>query len=65
MKNIEIKVDGNTITITADLTQEFGLSSSGKSIIVASTDGSVSIPGHEHIKIGVNVYRPRPKDDRS
>lgn len=64
MKNIEMRVEGNTLIITADLTQEYGLSSSGKSSIIASTDGSVSVPEHENIKVGVNIYRPRPKDGR-
>ena len=30
MKNVELKVNGNTLTITVDLTKEFGPSSSGK-----------------------------------
>ncbi|BCL83641.1 hypothetical protein ccbrp13_61060 [Ktedonobacteria bacterium brp13] len=64
MKNIVMRVEGNTLIITADLSQEYGLSSSGKSITIASTDGNVSVPGHEHIKVGVNIYRPRPKDGR-
>ncbi|BCL79552.1 hypothetical protein ccbrp13_20170 [Ktedonobacteria bacterium brp13] len=64
MKNIVMRVEGNTLIITADLSQEYGLSSSGKSITIASTDGNVAAPGHEHIKVGVNIYRPRPKDGR-
>ncbi len=61
MKNIEISVDGNKLIIMVDLDQEFGLSSSGKSITVASTEGNVSVPGREEIKIGLNIYRPKPK----
>lgn len=62
MKNVEIKVDGDTLTITVDLSQEFGPSSSGKSITIASTEGNVSIPSREEVKIGLNIYKPRPKD---
>jgi len=62
MKNVEIKVDGNKLTIIVDLSQEFGPSSSGKSITVASTEGNVSVPGTEEVKIGLNVYKPRPKN---
>ena len=62
MKNVEIKVDGNKLTIIVDLSQEFGLSSSGKSITIASTEGNVSVPGSEEVKIGLNVYKPRPKN---
>jgi hypothetical protein len=61
MKNIQINVEGKKLTIVVDLDQEFGLSSSGKSVTVASTEGNVSVPGHEEIKIGLNVYKPRPK----
>jgi hypothetical protein len=57
MKNIEMSVEGTTLTIRVDLTKEFGLSSSGKSVIIASTEGNVSIEGHEEAKIGLNVYR--------
>ena len=61
MKNIEMKVEGDKLIIVVDLTQEFGLSSSGKSVTVASTEGNVSIPGREEVKIGLNVYKPKPK----
>ena len=57
MKNCEMKLNGNILTITIDISKEFGLSSSGKSIIIGSTEGNVSIPEKEEIKIGVNVYR--------
>jgi hypothetical protein len=57
MKNCEMKLDGNILTITVDVSKEFGKSSSGKSIIIGSTEGNVSIPGKEDVKIGLNVYR--------
>ena len=56
MKNIDMSVDGNILTITVDLSQRFGKSSSGKSTIIASTEGNQSVPGNEEIKIGLNVY---------
>jgi len=62
LKNIEMNVEGNKLVIVIDLNQEFGLSSSGKSITVASTEGNVSVPGREEIKIGLNIYRPKPRD---
>jgi len=46
----------NILTITVDLSQRFGKSSSGKSTIIASSEGNQSIPGNEEIKIGLNVY---------
>ncbi len=42
---------------TIDITKEFGPSKSGKSITIASTEGNVSIPDHDEIKIGLNIYR--------
>ena len=56
MKNIEMNVEGNILTIKVDLSQRFGKSSSGKSTIVASTEGNQSVPGNEEIKIGLNIY---------
>jgi hypothetical protein len=59
MKNVEMKLDGNILIIKVDLTKEFGPSSSGKTIIIASTEGNVAIPEKEEVKIGLNVYRKK------
>ncbi len=56
MKNIEMTVEGNTLTIKVDLSKDFGKSKSGKTIIVASTEGNVSVPERDE-KIGLNIYR--------
>jgi hypothetical protein len=58
MKNVQMTVNGNLLTITVDLSKEFGPSSSGKTIIIASTEGNVTIPQREE-KIGLNVYRKK------
>jgi hypothetical protein len=58
MKNVQIAVEGNILTIKIDLSKEFGPSSSGKTIIIASTEGSVSIPDRAE-KVGLNVYRKK------
>ncbi|MCZ7555135.1 MAG: hypothetical protein M5R41_01860 [Bacteroidia bacterium] len=57
MKNVEMRVEGNILTITVDLSKEFGPSSSGKTIIIATTEGNVSVEGAEDKKIGLNVYK--------
>ena len=57
MKNCEMKLNGNILTITVDISKEFGTSSSGKSVIISSTEGNVSVPGKEEVKIGLNIYR--------
>ena len=54
-----MKVDGNILTIKVDLTKEFGPSSSGKTIIIASSEGNVAIPEKEEVKIGLNVYKKK------
>jgi hypothetical protein len=56
MKNMEMKVEGNILTIAVDISQRLGESKSGKSVTIASTEGNISIPNHEDIKIGLNVY---------
>lgn len=58
MKNVEMTVAGNILTIKVDLSKEFGPSSSKKSIIIASTEGNVSVPNREE-KVGLNVYRTK------
>ena len=56
MKNVEMTVEGNILTIKVDLTKEFGPSSSGKTIIIASTEGNISIPDRDE-KVGLNIYK--------
>lgn len=55
--NVVMELNGNILTITIDLSQNFGLSSTGKSNIIASTSGNIAIPGTK-AKIGLNVYTP-------
>lgn len=57
MENIDMKVDGNILTIKIDLTKEFGPSSSGKTIVIASTRGNAAVENFPDIKIGVNCYK--------
>ena len=58
MKNVQMVIAGNILTITVDLTKEFGPSSSGKTIIIASTEGNIAVPERDE-KIGLNVYRKK------
>jgi hypothetical protein len=58
MKNVEMNVEGSVLTIRVDLSKEFGPSSTGKTIIIASTEGNVTIPNRQE-KIGLNVYRKK------
>jgi hypothetical protein len=58
MKNVEMTVAGNILTIKVDLSKEFGPSTSGKTTIIASTEGNVTIPDRAE-KVGLNVYRKK------
>ena len=60
MKNVKIDVKGNVMTITCDLTEKGETSASGKSIVIASTQGNQSVgtgKGGEVVKVGLNVYK--------
>jgi len=62
MQNINMVVvkekDGEeNLIITINLSKEFGRSKSGKSTIIATTAGNVSIPDHTDIHLGLNLYR--------
>lgn len=52
----KMNLEGDIITIKVDVSKEFGPSASGKTIIIATTEGNVSIPGSEAKKIGLNIY---------
>ena len=58
MKNVDFSVKGDTLTITVDLSKAFGPSSSGKTIIIASTEGNFPLPGRSEV-VGLNVYRKK------
>ena len=56
MKNIEMQIDGDILTVKIDLSQRHGKSASGKNEIIASTEGNQSLPGLDAVRIGLNVY---------
>ena len=56
MKNVTMEVKGNILTIKVDLTKDFGPSASGKTIIIASTEGNKAIP-ETVATIGLNIYK--------
>jgi len=58
MRNVTMKVTGDTLTITVNLKKTFGPTKSGKSITIASTDGNTEVEGRPEVKVGLNVYTP-------
>jgi len=55
MKNIQMKKECSELVIRIDLSKEYGKSKSGKTIIVASTEGNEKIEGG--IVVGINAYK--------
>ena len=51
-------VQGNILTMKVDISKDFGLSTSGKNTIIASTEGNIVVPARDE-KIGLNVYRKK------
>ncbi|MDQ7784779.1 MAG: hypothetical protein RDU20_17990 [Desulfomonilaceae bacterium] len=60
MKNADMQVEGDILTVTVDLSKELGPSKSGKTTIVATSEGNKTIPGREE-RIGLNIYRQESK----
>ena len=58
MKNVDVKVTNNQLVITVDLSKSFGLSKTGKTTIIASTEGNHVITMHDGkpITLGLNIY---------
>jgi len=56
VENVKWEVKDGKLIIEIDLTQEFGLSKSGKTITIASTKGNKKIDGTDAV-IGLNVYK--------
>lgn len=57
MENVKTEVKGSILTITIDLSKEYGETGSGKSIKVASTGSAQMVaPG---IMMGLNVYKKK------
>ena len=61
MKNVETKVEHGKLVITVDLATELGPSSTGKSIIIGTTEGNVDVPGAPDVKLDLNVYRKKER----
>lgn len=55
MKNIDWKVEGEKLVITVDMSKRLGISKSGKSEMVASTEGNKHLK--DGIFMGINIYK--------
>jgi hypothetical protein len=59
MQNIEIKVEGQKLILTIDLSKEIGLSSTGKTVLIASTGGNARVAGFDDVRVGLNIYKAK------
>ena len=57
MVNCTMTVVKGKLTIVVDLSKNAGLSKSGKTILVASTQGSAEVPGVSGTFVGLNVFK--------
>ena len=67
MQNVIMKVENNKLIIEVDLTKSFGPSKSGKTTVIASTQGNQKINGagaagrQDEVMVGLNVYKYPPR----
>lgn len=59
MDNVSFKLDKGILTIVVDTNKAGSPSSSGKTILIGTTNGTVKIPGgKDGLAMGVNVWVP-------
>ena len=57
MTNVKATIEGDTLIIRVDLKERHGRSASGKTIIIASTQGNKALPApFADVQYGLNVY---------
>ena len=63
MRNMEMRREGNKLTIVIpDVSESQGPTSSGKSDMVASSDGAIRVdPDDPQLFITFSLYRKKPK----
>lgn len=54
--NVEFDVKGDILTIKVDLKKRFGKSASGKTTIIASTNGNQNLGHPSGAILGLNLY---------
>lgn len=56
MENVKMAVEGDELVIRVDLKHRGELSSTKKTVRVASTEGNIECPGNAAIKVGLNIF---------
>jgi len=55
MQNVKQELNGDILTLTIDLSERHGISPSGKTTRIASSEGNKKIDGTDLI-MGINIY---------
>jgi hypothetical protein len=55
--NVNITVEGKKLLIEVDLTKDLGVSKSGKSHIIGTTNGFTQVEGEQGVSVNLNVIR--------
>jgi hypothetical protein len=57
MLNVATEIKGDKLLITVDLSKRHGKSKSGKTVMIASTQGNQKLEGkNSNVSFGLNVY---------
>lgn len=56
MDNLDMQVKGDKLTIIIDLNKPTTPSASGKTKIIASTRGTVEVPGKPGVKLNLSLH---------
>ena len=57
--NVSARIEGTKLILEMDMISDLGISGSGKSHLVASTRGNVSVLfDNTTYKLGINLYKP-------
>lgn len=57
-RNVRASMEGHVLVIRIDTKAAGTNSASGKSVVIATTNGNVGVPGTGGAKLGVNFYMP-------
>jgi len=61
MKNVAVQIKNNKLVLKIDLSKSHGTSKSGKSNVIATTEGNIEVTGHQDVKFGLNVFQYQPR----
>lgn len=70
MENVDLRIDGDTLTIKVHLSRELAPSKSGRSLVIASTYGNVLLfgpdgkPHPKQLRLNLNLTRQWTSEEK-